>query len=112
MHMVRTYTLIRITDESHIQSLSGQEVRIPSLIVNIDISFRQDFKLRAIIVTEHRNIDLQASELGPYTRDILFVQVINGFSFFTVEVAERPRRAVTQAETSKSSLTYYRIIED
>ncbi|KAL8792135.1 MAG: hypothetical protein Q9195_005231 [Heterodermia aff. obscurata] len=57
-----------------VADIVSDAVRIPSLINEITIKFPKDFKLRAIIVTEHRNLDFAAAELSPHTKDVLFVQ--------------------------------------
>ena len=62
-------------EETRRHRLTGQEIAIPARIQTLIISHSPQFKLRAVVITEHRNLDFNASELSPYVKNVLFLQV-------------------------------------
>ena len=77
----------KMLDVIRIQTLVGQETNISSLVNKIIISFRKGFKVRAIIITEHRNLDFSAAILASHTHNVLFVQVDEPFPATNLSVA-------------------------
>ena len=55
--------------------LRGNEIPIPARINTMHLSYSPGFELRAVVVTEHRNIDFGCAEIKPYVKDVLFIQV-------------------------------------
>ena len=70
----KRYTDCR-TDETRKHRLRGQEIPIPARIESLAISYSPGFAIRAVVVTEHRNLDFGASEIQAHARDVLFLQV-------------------------------------
>ena len=62
-------------DEIRKYRLRGQEIPISSRIDKLTITYSPGFSLRAVVITEHRNLDFNVLELRPYTQNVMFLQV-------------------------------------
>ena len=67
--------LTELPDEVRHHTLRGTEIAIPALIKSLAIKMQKGFRVRAVVVTEHRNLDFASKEIRSHTSDILFVQV-------------------------------------
>ena len=57
------------------KGLRGDESTIPSRIRSINLKFKSGFKLRAVAVFEHRNLDFSSDNAKAYVPDVLIIQV-------------------------------------
>lgn len=62
-------------DKIERRGIVGKEQAIPSRILNMHVQPRRGFRLRAIVVFEHRNLDFASEALEKYTNDVIIVQV-------------------------------------
>lgn len=61
-------------NESIDRTMRGTEISIPSRINKMTISMSRNFALRAVVVTEHRNVDFASMAVRDHFRDVLLIQ--------------------------------------
>ncbi|KAG7004533.1 hypothetical protein G7Y79_00024g054830 [Physcia stellaris] len=69
-------------DEIRTHGLKGDEAPIPARINSITLKMRQGYKLRAIMITEHRNLDFASIDVKRHMEDVLLIQVYHVPIFF------------------------------
>lgn len=57
------------------KGITGKEVGVPSRILRLDIGFKPNFVLRAVIVFEHRNLNFDSQNIKSHVQDVLIIQV-------------------------------------
>ena len=57
------------------KGLRGDESTIPSRIRSINLKFKSGLKMRAVAVSEHRNLDFSSDNAKAYLSDVLIIQV-------------------------------------
>lgn len=57
------------------KGITGNEVGVPSCILRLDIGFKPNFVLRAVIVFEYRNLNFDSQNIKSHVQDVLIIQV-------------------------------------
>ena len=58
------------------KGMRGREVPIPARITKININLKGHFKLRAIMILEHQNLDFSSEAIKSHVDDVMVVQVM------------------------------------
>ena len=57
------------------KGIKGLEAPVPSRIDKLNIKFKSDFKLRAVVIFEHQNLNLASEAIKLHTKGIMVIQV-------------------------------------
>lgn len=67
-------------DKIEKRGIRGYEASVPSRIERLTIKFKPEFKLRAVVIVEHQNLNLASEAIKKHTKDIKVVQVCQSHS--------------------------------